>query len=136
MKRMKHFCIMLLIAVFTASGVASSALAACECPLMQSQQQVSDSDTLKSSPMPCHETAQSDDDGTHHDMDMADGSGDDINMECDTCSCTDCHVTQTSMLANSLLLSANLGGEVIALHPDARKSHTPSGLDNPPKQSL
>lgn len=125
MKRLKTFCIMLVIAVFALQTTASVALAACNCPDMQDQTMQMDN---ASGDMPCHGMDQAEAD--------ADSSGDDNQMaNCDKCGCGHCTVTTTSALTNQLSTSQVVTGNSVALpSDDFMKSLFPHGIDYPPKR--
>ena len=120
MKRLKTFCMMMVIAVFALQTTASVALAACNCPEMQMDNASGD--------MPCHGMDQAEAD--------VDSSGDDNQMaDCDKCGCGHCTVTTTSALTNQLSTSQVVTGNSVALpSDDFMKSLFPHGIDYPPKR--
>ena len=124
MKQLKKLCMMLVIALFAMNTVASSALAACNCPEMQDQTIQMDN---ASGDMPCHGTdqAEADSDSTRGDNEMA---------SCDKCGCGHCTVTSSAALSNQLSTSQVVAANSGALpSDDFMKSLFPYGIDYPPK---
>ena len=125
MKRLKTFCMMMVIAVFALQTTASVALAACNCPEMQDQTMQMDN---ASGDMPCHgmDKANADSDASSDDSQMVD---------CNKCGCGHCTVTSSAALTNQLTTNQVITSNVVAMPDnDFMKSLFLYGIDYPPKR--